>query len=267
MTNLLRVARIFFWRDLRMAIGYPVNFVMSLGSTLMPVLLVYLPAKLVGNPQATQAYGGFLPYAIVGSGIMNFFVASYGVYASAIQSERASGTLEALLMTPIRVPTIILASTAYPFVWSTMTTFMFIGGGALLYDVPLHGNPLLALLIVGLTTIIFASLGVVSASFLMVFKRGDPIRPLIGTVFFLLGDIVYPLELLPKWLAFLAQLLPVTHAAGPLRAVLLQGEGLRAISTDLAVLLAYALVLFPCSLWLFTRAVRRATRDGTLLQS
>jgi ABC-2 type transport system permease protein len=266
MMKLLRVSRVFFWRDLRMALGYPVAFVMSLGSTLMPVLILFLPAKLVGNPQATQPYGGFLPFAIVGSGIMNFFVASYGVYASAIQSERASGTLEALLMTPIRVPTIILASTAYPFAWSTLTTFLFIGGGALIYDVPLYGSPLLALLIVGLTTLIFASLGVVSASFLMVFKRGDPIRPLIGTVFFMLGDIVYPIELLPKWLKFVADLLPVTHAAGPLRAVLLQGQGFGAIASDLAVLLGYALVLFPSSLWLFTRAVRRATRDGSLLQ-
>jgi ABC-2 type transport system permease protein len=267
MIKLLRVARIFFWRDLRMATSYPLNFLISLGGTLMPVAVLFLPAKLVGNPQATQPYGGFLPYAIVGSGIMNFFVASYGVYASAIQSERASGTLEALLMTPIKVSTIILASTAYPFVWSTLTTFLFIGGGALIYSVPLHGSPLLALLIVALTTVIFASLGVVSASFLMVFKRGDPIRPLIGTVFFLLGDIVYPVELLPPWLKFIANLLPVTHAAGPLRAVLLQGAGMRAVFGELLVLLGYAVVLFPSSLWLFTRAVRHATRDGSLLQS
>ncbi len=266
MSAFFRIVRAFFWRDFSMERSYPLNFALGMASALMPVLILYLPAQLVGHLDVMGPYGGFLPYAIVGSGVMNFFMSSYGVYAAAIQSERAMGTLESVLMTPIKVSGIILASTAYPFVKATLTTLLFIGGGALLYQVPLKGNPLLALLIIALTTLIFASLGIVSASFLMVFKRGDPIRPLIGTVFFMLGDIVYPVEMLPKWLGVIASWLPVTHAARPLRGVLLKGEGLSVIWWDLSILVAYVLVLFPASLWLFTRAVRRATRDGTLLQ-
>jgi len=109
-------------------------------------------------------------------------------------------------------------------------------------------------------------IGVLSASFAMVWKRGDPIGPLVSGAFFLLGGIIYPPEILPGWLTTVAYLLPVTHGVEALREVLLQGKGLAEVSWHLWVLSAWAAVLLPASLYAFARAVRRASRDGTLLQ-
>jgi len=261
-----RIFSAFFARDLTMATSYRLDFVLSVGRALFPLLVLYLPAELMGDIESTREYGGFLPFSIIGVGTMNFFMATYGSFANGLRSEQSMGTLEAVLMAPITLPVLVLAAATWNFVWSAASAALFIGGGALLYDVALPGDFGLALLFVAVTTLVFVSIGIFSASFAMVWKRGDPIGPLVSTVFFLLGGIIYPPTILPAWLAALSSTLPITHAVEALREVLLQDAGFGQVAGHLWVLCSYALVLFPASLYAFARAVRKATRDGTLLQ-
>ncbi len=259
-----------FWaflaRDFRLATSYRLDFLLSIGRALFPLLILYLPAELMGDVASTREYGGFLPFSVIGVGTMNFFMASYASFANALRNEQSMGTLEAVLMAPVSLSALVLASSSWGFLWSSASALAFIGGGALLYDIPLPGSFGLALALIAVTTAVFVSIGVFSASFTMVFKRGDPIGPLISATFFLLGGVIYPPQILPKWLFTLSELLPITHSVEALREVLLKGEPFAKVSHHLWVLVAYAAVLGPASLWAFGKAVRRATRDGTLLQ-
>jgi ABC-2 type transport system permease protein len=265
-SELSRVLAAFLLRDLRLATSYPLAFVLSIGRALFPLLVLYLPAQLMGNVASTSEYGGFLPFSVIGLGTMSFFMASYASFANALRAEQTMGTLESILMAPLSLPVLVLASASWGLLGSLASASAFIGGGALLYGIPLRGNLGLALLIIALTTLVFVGIGVLSASFTMVWKRGDPIGPLISALFFLLGGIIYPPQILPRWLAFVSQLLPVTHGVEALRQVLLHGRTLAEVSTQVWILGGFALVLLPGSLLAFGLAVRRATRDGTLLQ-
>jgi ABC-2 type transport system permease protein len=220
----------------------------------------------MGDVASTREYGGFLPFSVIGLGTMNFFMASYASFANALRAEQTMGTLESILMAPLELPTLVLASASWGLLGSVGSAVAFIGGGAWLYGIPLPGNLGAGLLIIVLTTLVFVGIGVLSASFTMVWKRGDPVGPLISATFFLLGGIIYPPKILPSWLAFVSQLLPVTHGVEALRQVLLQGHTLADVSAQLWILVGFAAVLLPGSLLAFGLAVRRATRDGTLLQ-
>jgi ABC-2 type transport system permease protein len=261
-----RVFRAFLVRDFKLATSYRVAFLLSIARAIFPLLILYLPAALMGDVESTREYGGFLAFSVIGLGMMNFFMASYGSFANALRSEQATGTLEAVLMAPLSVPLLVVASSGWAFLWSVFSALLFIGGGALLYDIALPGNFALALGLIALTTVVFVSIGVFSASFAVVWKRGDPIGPLISATFFLLGGVIYPPRILPGWLAWISQLLPVTHAVTALREVLLQDRSLASVSDHVWVLAGFAVVLVPTSLAAFGWAVRRATRDGTLLQ-
>ena len=261
-----QVFQAFLARDFRLSTSYRLAFLLSVGRSMLPLLVLYLPAQLMGDVASTREFGGFLPFSVIGLGTMNFFMASYGSFANSLRSEQSMGTLEALLMSPVSVPTLVLASASWGFLASIAGAVVFIGGGSLLYDIALPGSFALAFLIVVLTTLVFVSIGVFSASFAMVWKRGDPFGPLISATFFLLGGIIYPPKILPSWLSFISDLLPVTHGVEALRDVLLKGEGLMQVSRHLWVLSGYACLFVPLSLLAFSSAVRRATRDGTLLQ-
>ncbi len=262
----MRALSAFLLRDLKLATSYPLAFVMTLGRSLFPLLVLYLPAELMGDVASTREYGGFLPYSVIGIGTLNFFMASYGSFANSLRNEQTMGTLESILMAPLGLPMLVLASASWGLLGSVANAVVFIGGGAWLYGIPLPGNLASGLLIIVLTTLGFVGIGVLSASFTMVWKRGDPIGPLIAATFFLLGGIIYPPKILPSWLSFLSPLLPVTHGVEALRQVLLQGHTLADVRMHVIVLAVFAAVSLPASLLAFGLAVRKATRDGTLLQ-
>jgi len=47
---------------------------------------------------------------------------------------------------------------------------------------------------------------------------------------------------------------------------LIEGEGLSKVREPLLTLLLFLVILLPFSLWVFGRAVRRAKREGSLIQ-
>jgi ABC-2 type transport system permease protein len=51
-----------------------------------------------------------------------------------------------------------------------------------------------------------------------------------------------------------------------IRRVLIEGQTLSQVTEPLVTLLVMLLVLLPFSLWVFGRAVRRAKREGSLIQ-
>jgi ABC-2 type transport system permease protein len=109
-------------------------------------------------------------------------------------------------------------------------------------------------------------LGIFSASFLLVFKRGDPVTSLVGSLSSLLGGVYFPLAVLPGWLQTVSFFLPFTHALEGLRQAVLNGRSLLELSTQVAVLSIFAIVLLPLSLMVFTYAIHQAKRLGTLSQ-
>jgi hypothetical protein len=47
---------------------------------------------------------------------------------------------------------------------------------------------------------------------------------------------------------------------------LIQGKGLSEVETPLITLFVFLGVLLPFSLWVFNRAIKRAKREGSLIQ-
>ena len=115
-----------------------------------------------------------------------------------------------------------------------------------------------------------ACLGILSASFAMVFKRGDPFGVFLGAGSALFSGVFFPTELLKTYagpkLGGISLLLPTTYGLDGIRQVLIEGHGLTEVRQPLVVLLGFLVVLLPFSLWVFGRAVRRAKREGSLLQ-
>jgi ABC-2 type transport system permease protein len=107
-------------------------------------------------------------------------------------------------------------------------------------------------------------LGIIAASFIMVLKRGDPVTWVFGTLTNLLSGVFYPVGVMPEWMQFLSNFLPVTYALRAMRLALLQNASFSELLPDILILLAFCIVLLPASLVAFRYAVRRARDDGSL---
>ena len=266
MSDLMRCALAFFRRDAALALSYPLAFALGVLSTVGRVLVLWLPAQLLADSRLFAEHGGFLPYSVVGTSMMGLLMASYGGFAGAIRGEQAMGTLESVLMTPATLPAVVIGSNLWTVGYALLDSLVTLGAGSLFFGLKFSGSPFGAGLVVLLTNLSFAAVGILSASFTVVYKRGDPFRVVVGAASFLMGGVIYPAEVLPGWIQAIAQILPVTHGARTLRGILIEGRDLSEFHFELLVLTAFALVGIPLAILAFSRALRRAKRDGSLLQ-
>lgn len=117
-----------------------------------------------------------------------------------------------------------------------------------------------------LTCLIMGSLGIIAASFTLVFKQGDPATALLILAGGMLSGVMYPVGVLPLWLQTVAMALPQTHAIEAMRLATLRGFTIGDLAPQLVALAIYAAILLPLSAWVFRAAIRQARVDGSLAQ-
>lgn len=270
---LLRRIRAFIIRDFQLALSYRVEFFIKILWILGIVTTFFFISRIfAGFPLAKyEQWQNPLMAWLTGLAMLNYFLVGFSSLANAIRQEQMQGTLESVLLTPINVPTVIVSSSAWSYIEATFNSFLYLFFGWFFFNVQYKGNYLLALLFLILTTLVLACLGILSASFTMAFKRGDPFAILLGAGTALFSGVFYPKEMLQESIGetggkILAYINPSTHGLEGIRAVLIQGKSLSEVETPLITLLSFLIVLLPFSLWVFGKAIKRAKREGSLIQ-
>jgi ABC-2 type transport system permease protein len=267
----LRKVAAFFVRDLLWDLSYPLNFCWRGGSIFFNLVTFYFLGRLITRATAGHlaAYGGgdYFSFVLVGLALSSFQTVALSSISYAILYGMYTGTLEAMLVTPTSLSTIVFSSVLYQFVISLLAILVYLGFGIALFGFSLgQANLLSAAVILALTLIAHLPIGIFSASFLLIFKRGDPITSLLGHLTALLGGVYFPLAVLPGWLQTTSLFIPFTHALEGLRQAVLNGRTVMELSTQVMVLSIFAAILLPLSLAVFSYAVHQAKRLGTLSQ-
>jgi ABC-2 type transport system permease protein len=257
----------FLRRDLREALTYKFSFVSSVTGILLSSATFYFVAKLVpaGTPSLGPFGGDYFSFAVVGvafAGLLGMFQEGL---AAVVRSAQLSGTLEALLVTPVPVPVILFGSSLYSILFQVVRTALHLGVALVFFGLALGRVNTAGVLAVGVLTVLcFLSVGVLSASFILVYKTGNPFSWIMGTASGLLGGVVFPIALLPPWIRWISSLLPVTYALDGMRKSLLASASFADVLPDVAALAAFDALLLPASLVAFRLALRKAKKDGTL---
>jgi ABC-2 type transport system permease protein len=266
----LRKVWAFCHRDFLWDVSYPFNFAWRFASILFNLVTFYFLGQLIagGASPYLATYGGlYFPFVMVGLALSSFQGVALISISQTISYGMYTGTLEAMLVTPTGLSTIVFASVLYPFVSALLEIAVYLLCSAIFFGMPLsQANLPAAALLLALTLLAHLPLGILSAGFLLIFKRGDPVTMLMGHLSGLVAGVYFPLQVLPGWLQTVAQFLPFTHALEGLRQAVLNGRGLAGLSSQITVLGLFALILTPISLALFAWAVRQAKRLGTLSQ-
>lgn len=264
----LRKAVAFFRRDLSNALSYKLSYVLQFaGIFFSTTTFFFLSALFKKNPvSGLESYGGeYFPFVLVGIAFSDYLITALHSFSNTVREGQLTGTLEPLLLTQTGLWVIILSASLYPFFLTTLRVFAYLGLGVGLFAVRFGGVNLLgAAAILALTLISFSSIGIISASLVMIFKKGDPFGWAFGSLSALLGGVLYPVAVLPAWLQKLAWLLPLTYTLRGMRKALLVSGGMGELLPDIRALLVFASVLLPTSLLVFRLSVAKAKADGTL---
>lgn len=257
----------FLRRDFLEALTYRFAFVSSLVGIFLSSATFYFVAKLVppGAP-SLEAFGGdYFAFAVVGIAFSSLLGIFQEGLPSVIRGAQVAGTLEALLVTRTSIATVLLGSSLYSLLFQVIRTAVHIGLAMAVFGLQLGRINVPGFLgVFALTALCFLSIGILSASFILVYKSGNPFGWIFGGVSGLLGGIVFPVSLLPEWIRWVSTLLPVTHALNGMRKSLLASAPFADILPSIVALAVFNAVILPLSLVAFRLAIRKAKRDGTL---
>jgi ABC-2 type transport system permease protein len=260
----------FIKRDLLSGMSYKMNLLMGLVGMGLGVLMLYFISKAFGATGArfVARYGGdYFPYVLIGMAVSNFVTVGLETLSGQIRSAQLQGTLEALLGTPTSIYTILIGNSMSTFLRAFASAFVFLTGSIIFIGSEIPPiNAAASLVVLVLTFMAFLSIGMLSAGFIMVFKRGNPIDFIFGWSSFFLGGIFFPVDILPLPLRSISQFLPITHAVLAIREMLLARANVISVLPAMGKLLLFILALGPLGVVFFRFAVRRAKMDGSLIQ-
>ncbi|HYA89614.1 MAG TPA: ABC transporter permease [archaeon] len=264
----LRKIVAFFRRDLGIARGYRGALVLETLEALFGVATFYYLSRFVESPELESALptgANYFAFALVGFAFFDYLSVSLSAFDASLEEARQNRTLEALLVTQTPLPVILAGSAVYPFVTLALRTGVYLAWGALLFGFAPHSaNWTGALVILAASILSFVGLGVLSASYQILFKRGNPGKWVVLGVSGLVGGMMYPITVLPGPLQWLARLIPVTYSLEGMRAALLAGAGWSELWTSVGALLVFAAILLPLSFAVFAWALHRTKITGTL---
>jgi len=176
---------------------------------------------------------------------------------AAISHEREIGTLDGMMVAPIRRLGIILGKTLAQTVRGLLQGLLILILAIALFGVVIHGSILLIFALLFLGVFSFVGLGVVITSFA---KDQETAMMLMMTLMFpmmFLSGVFFPIQQMPWYMQNISKALPLTYAITALRKVMVLGAGLSAISLEVTVLIGFGTIMTLIALPVFRRAMTR----------
>ncbi len=260
----------FLKKDLLITLSYRFNLLIQAVKIIISLLMFYFIGETFSgaiSPYLGRYGGNYFSYVLVGYAVSSFVSVGLDALSNEVRSAQIEGTLEALISTPTSIYTILIGNSLWSFIEAFAESLLLLCIGVIFLGLHVSAAAAMGtLIILVLTLVAFLLIGMLSASFIMIFKQGNPIKFLFGTSSYFLGGIIFPVEVLPAPLQYLAGLLPITHAIRALRELLLAKTDVSGIYPLFLNLIIFIALLAPVSIIAFRFAVMRAKRDGSLVQ-
>jgi len=257
-----------FYRDLAIARGYRSAFILDIFEALFAVATFFYLSRFIESPQLARALPegrNYFAFVLIGFALFDYLGVALDSFDKMLEDALQNRVLEPLLVTRTSLPIMLGGSLLYPFLTAVLRTVIYLAWGVVLFGFSLRdANWLGAILVLIASVLAFSGLGILSASYLLLYKRGNPAKWILMGISALAGGMMYPVSVLPSYLQFIARLLPITYSLDGMRAALLGGASLLQLWSAIIPLLIFAAILLPLSFVVFSWALRRTRVTGTL---
>ncbi|MDR0619717.1 MAG: ABC transporter permease [Bacteroidales bacterium] len=207
--------------------------------------------KLLYNPTMKGAYNT-VPGVL---GLVLMLICTMMTSIS-IAREKETGTMEVLLVSPVKPITIILSKTAPYFVLSLVNLATTLLLSIFVLKVPVAGSLTLLVGLAMLFIFLCLSLGVlisIVAPSQIVAMLVSAVVMMMPTI--LLAGLIFPVENMPLILQVIAQILPAKWFIEAVRNVMIKGVGISAISQEVLVLSGMAVMFLAMSVKKFNKRI------------
>ena len=175
--------------------------------------------------------------------------------AFAVVREREVGTLEQIMVSPIRPYEFILGKAAPFFLIGLGEVALITLFGVLWFHVPFVGNPLIMLLGASLFLIAALGLGLVLSTFSHTQQQAFALNFFLVNPFFILSGFAFPIAAMPKALQWFTLINPLRYFLVIIRAQFLKGVGIGVLWPDLSALALLGLAMLALTVLRFRKSL------------
>jgi ABC-2 type transport system permease protein len=183
------------------------------------------------------------------------FQTTTSLTALAIVKERERGTIEQLIVTPIRSWELMVAKIIPYIIVSFANTVLILAVGTFLFGVPLRGSLILLFAMVGLYLLPTLGLGLLISTVARTQQQAQLMTMPIMLPAMMLSGVFFPISSLPAFLQVVSNLLPLTYFIYILRSILVKGVGLDLIIPQIIALTIFAIVLLGLAVSRFQKTL------------
>ncbi|MBP2018682.1 ABC-2 type transport system permease protein [Symbiobacterium terraclitae] len=209
-------------------------------------LEIAAPSPLQLTPVVTTLYNPDLKTATVMIpgllGLVVMFMTTL-MTALGVVREREYGTMEQLVVTPIRPLELMLGKLLPYLVVGAVDFALVFAAGLYLFDLSFAGNLWLFILLCLLLVLTTLSLGLLISTVSQNQQQAMQLSMFTLMPQILLSGLIFPLDSMPKVIQFIAYLMPFTHFVPIAQGMFIKGQGLDLLWPQAVVLAGYAVVV------------------------
>lgn len=213
-------------------------------SVQMNLQFINQETKMLYNPQMKSAYN-FVPGLI---GMIMMIICAMMTSVSIVR-EKEVGTMEILLVSPLKPTTIILAKAIPYLIVSILDVISILCMSYFILDVPIAGNVFLIMLLSFVFTFSALALGMLISS-VTTTQQAAMLGSSIGLMLpsMLLSGLLFPIESMPVILRGISYIIPARWFTEALRDVMIKGLGFSSIWMEFSILLFMTFILLVASI-------------------
>ncbi len=179
------------------------------------------------------------------------------ITSSAIVREKETGTIEQIVVSPVRPVDLMLGKIAPYLIISAFNAFLITVVGVVWFGVILRGSIwllMLAVFLYMLTTVSFGLMISTVAETQLVATMGAFLSTMLPS--FLLSGFVFPISSMPVVVQYISLVIPARYFLVVIRGIFLKGVGLEVFWREMLILFVFGLVLIVLSSVRFTKRLR-----------
>lgn len=205
-----------------------------------PASLLPLDARIriLFNPNLKSIW-----FVIPGMVAMLMQTQSISMSAAAVVRERELGTMEQLLVTPIRPGELLLGKIAPNLLLALINMLTIVGVGRLWFGVPFRGSLWLFLWLSFMYVFCGLGLGLLISTVSQTQTQAQQLVGLSMLLGMILGDFIFPRSAMPLIPRLIGGLFPLTYFIAISRGIILKGVGLGALWEQVFALFVYMVVI------------------------